>query len=651
MNKTQFGQWPSPITAQSVAATGTRLAEASIENETIYWLESRPQEQGRTSLVSFDGSTQQDVLPPPWNIRSKAHEYGGGAYCVRNNKVFFVNGEDQNIYQFNVDDTQGPEALTQDDGRYADLFFDSKKRILYCVEELHLGSQAKDVKNQLVGFRIEPEKITKILIHDKHDFYSSPSTSPCGRWISWLCWDHPNMPWDASQCYVAALRSNGDVSEPRIVAGNGEESIFQPQWGPSGDLFWVSDKSNWWNLYTLSKKSLNSSESAKQVSFLEAECATPQWTFNMSTYSFTSATEIVVCFSREGFWSLHQLDLTTGLLTEHHTELTQISSIQSRNGQTVFLGSNASQPSNVFVLDGKSLKNITQFKCELEPSWYSQPKPFSFETTHDEVAHAFFYPPTNPNISATKGAKPPVIVLCHGGPTGATSPDLNNKIQFWTSRGFAVIDVNYRGSTGYGRAYRRSLYRYWGIKDVADVCMAAKHAVNQGWIHPKQKVIKGSSAGGFTVLAALTQTRFFDAGTSLYGIGDLDILVHDTHKFEAHYMDTLIAPYETDKKTYFNRSPLHKVDRLNCPLLLFQGLKDAVVPPNQAELFFTASKTTGRPVAYFTYPEEGHGFRRGDTIEHMLEAELYFYQRIFGLEKNTKPDFFIHNLDDTTSKS
>ncbi|MDQ2075399.1 S9 family peptidase [Marinimicrobium sp. ABcell2] len=636
-----YGSWRSPISAQSLTAQSVRLGEPQLDGDDCYWLESRPQEQGRNALVHLatDG-TQRDLLPSPLSVRTRVNEYGGGSYCVHQGNVFFVLDSDQRVYQLAPN---GDPLPVSPEGayRYADLTVDTARNRLICVREDHSHPKTEE-RHEIVALALDGSGETQILVSGA-DFYSNPQISPDTNRLSWLSWQHPNMPWDGTECHVARLNERGVPVESECIAGGPNESVFQPQWSPDGELFFVSDRSNWWSLYRWVDGEVET------LCRQEAEFATPQWVCGMSTYGFLSSGALLCCYSREGQWQLAHFDLTHFALTDIETGLTDISSVRCANGQGLFLGANPTQSTRLWRFDPRlelALFPIARSAQEDPPGKFlSEPQQVTFDTRDGEEAHGFYYPPHNPNYQAPEGDLPPLLVVCHGGPTGATQAALNVKIQFWTSRGFAVLDVNYRGSTGYGRTYRDRLKGNWGHTDVIDVCSGVDYLTQARLVHPQKCAIRGSSAGGYTVLAALTFGDSFQAGASLYGVGDLESLARDTHKFESRYLDTLVGPYPAEADLYRARSPIHHVERLQCPVIFLQGLEDKIVPPNQAQAMVQALTKKGVPNALVEFPEEGHGFRQAKNIERALEAELYFYGQVFGFKPADElPEVDIANL-------
>ncbi|GAB4205072.1 MAG: S9 family peptidase [Coleofasciculaceae cyanobacterium] len=639
-----YGSWKSPITADLIVAGTVGLGGIALDGENIYWTEGRPAEAGRNVLVrrTPDGKTT-DVTPPPFNVRTRVHEYGGGSFTIKDGIIYFSNFADQRLYK-QAPDTE-PQPLTPafsplsqggsgGDRRYADAVIDSPRSRIICVCEDHTAG-GHEPTNTLVSINLDNGEDVQVLASGS-DFYSSPRLSPDHSQLAWLSWNHPNMPWDGTQLWVAQFKDDGSLSEPQLVAGGVTESIFQPEWSPDGVLYFVSDRTGWWNFYRwqpdLGKGGVWEVESLCEM---EAEFGLPQWVFGMSTYAFESSDRIICTYTQQGIWHLATLDTQTKQLDVIDTPYTDISSIHAVPGQAVFIAGSATEPTAVVQIDLTNKQiNVLKRSSELEidPDYLSTPQSIAFPTENGLTAYAIFYPPKNKDYTAPDGEKPPLIVKSHGGPTAATSSAFNLKIQYWTSRGFAFVDVNYGGSTGYGREYRQRLNDNWGIVDVDDCANAAKYLAQQGLVDSERVAIAGGSAGGYTTLAALTFRDVFKAGASYYGVSDLEILAKETHKFESRYLDGLIGPYPERKDLYEMRSPMHFTHQLSCPVIFFQGLEDKVVPPNQAEMMVEALKTKGLPVAYVAYEGEQHGFRRAENIKRTLEGELYFYSRIFGFE-------------------
>lgn len=643
------GSWTSPISAQALTAQSVRLAEPQFDQDSLskeyqgdcYWLESRPQEKGRSCIVKRTGDGKVfDVTPAPINVRSKAHEYGGGHYCAHQGVVYFVLADDQRIYFIDTNKDQlTPIAITLDGPyRYADLSVDAQRQQLIAIREDHTDKTSEE-KHQIVAISLTDGDTS--VLQQGCDFYTNPRLSPDGTQLSWLSWNHPDMPWDNTQVWCANINTDLQLNKARKIAGGDDEnpeSCFQPSWSPDGQLYWVSDKNNWWNLYRLNAQ--DEKDESECVFEMAAEFATPQWVFGMSCYSFIDADNLLCCFSQNGQWHLACIDFETHMLSQLDSPYSDISALNASCGKIAFLGAANTHAAELVFIDGENQHIIARSSnTEFDARYLSSPKAVTFPTgknptasDNTEIAHGFYYPPTNPDFQSLDNEKPPLVVLAHGGPTGATESSLNLKIQYWSSRGFAVLDVNYRGSTGYGREYRDKLKNNWGITDVEDVCAGAEFLIQQGLADKNRVAIKGSSAGGYTVLAALAFSETFSAGCSLYGIGDLQTLASDTHKFESRYLDGLVGPWPAAKDIYLNRSPINHIEKLNCPVIFFQGLDDKVVPPNQAEDMFDALINKGIATAYVPFEGEGHGFRQAQNIERALEGELDFYGKVFGFK-------------------
>jgi dipeptidyl aminopeptidase/acylaminoacyl peptidase len=599
-----YGSWASPVTADLIAGGTLRLGSPWIDGGAVYWLEGRPKEGGRYVVVR-DGEA---LTPAPFNVRSRVHEYGGGAYAVANGVVYFVNFADQRIYRH--EPGTSPEALTAEGQlRYADLQVDGPRGRIVCVVEDHSGPG--EARNYLGAVSLADGSVTTLA--EGHDFYSSPAVGPGGR-LAWLAWNHPNMPWDGTELHV--------VDAERIAGGPGE-SIFQPEWSPSGVLHYVSDASGWWNLY----------RSGRRLFAIDAELGEPAWTFGGKTYGFDGRGRLVGYYEQGGRAQLFALEGDQPRPIE--TPYTSIGNLRVAGHVAVFVGGSPTEPSSIVRLDlasGQATVLARSSDLRIDPGYVSLPRAIEFPTEGGLTAHGIFYPPANREHEGPAGERPPLLVLSHGGPTGATGTTFSPSIQYWTSRGIAVLDVNYGGSTGYGREYRQRLNGQWGIVDVDDCVNGARYLVERGEVDGARLAIRGGSAGGYTTLAALAFRDTFRAGASYYGVSDLGALAEDTHKFESRYLDSLIGPYPARRDLYEARSPIHHVEGLSAPTIFFQGLEDKVVPPDQAERMVEALKKKGVDVEYIPFEGEQHGFRRAENIQRALEAELAFYGRVFGFK-------------------
>jgi dipeptidyl aminopeptidase/acylaminoacyl peptidase len=622
-----YGSWKSPITADLIVAGTVSLDQVVLDGQDVYWLEGRPAEAGRYVVVrrTPHGKTE-DVTPAPFNARTRVHEYGGGSYTVADGVVYFSNFVDQRIYRQRPGEL--PTAITPEGKtRYADCVVDRRRQSLICVREDH-SDPAHEAVNTIVRVPLAGNDAGQVLAAG-NGFCSSPRLSPDGSRLAWLTWNHPNMPWDGTELWVGELDDAGTIQSPQRVAGGAAESIFQPEWSPDGTLYIVSDRSGWWNLYRWRDGKVEA------LAPREAEFGRPQWVFGMSTYAFATPQRIVCSYTTRGTWQLARLDTESGRLDVLELPFTDFSSVQASPTHLVCVAGAGTEAAAVIRLDlasGKFERLRRSSSVTVDPGYLSVPQAIEFPTEGGRTAHAFYYPPANKDFTAPTGEKPPLLVISHGGPTGSTSSVLRLTIQYWTSRGIAVVDVNYGGSTGYGRAYRERLNDNWGIVDVNDCVHAARFLVERGAADGRRLAIRGGSAGGYTTLAVLTFRNQFQAGASHYGVSDLEALAKETHKFESRYLDRLIGPYPERKDLYEQRSPVHFADRLSCPVILFQGLEDKVVLPNQAEMMVAALKAKGLPVAYVAFEGEQHGFRKAENIKRALDGELYFYSRVFGFD-------------------
>ena len=638
MKTLPFGTWSSPITPDSIVAETIRLASVSLDAGRLGWLEGRPGDAGRNVLVrTNDAGGSDDLTPPPFNVRSRVHEYGGGAYAVSGDRVWFSNFEDGRIYA--QTGTTAPAPLTAEgSARFADLTVDPRRRRLLAVRETHRDGAPP--ANDLVSISVDDGSVR--VLASGHDFFAAPAPSPDGRQLAWLAWDQPDMPWDAAALWLAELDLDGAPGAPVRIAGGSGSAAFQPAWSPDGALWCVVDPEGWWNLHRWHDGELRCMFRA------ESEFGKPLWQLGTTTFGFDASGCVVCTWRSEGAWRLGRL-APDGAMTEIPSLWTSLDSVVVEGSTAAFIGGAPDRSASVVSLDlesGETHVHRTSSALSIDDDILSRPIALSFPIGDEgEVAHGYYYPPRNASCRAPAGELPPLLVMSHGGPTGATGDTLNPATQFWTSRGFAVLDVDYRGSTGYGRAYRERLYGEWGVADVEDCVAGALHLAETGRADRERLAIRGGSAGGYTTLSALTFHDAFRAGASYYGISDLEVLAADTHKFEARYLDRLVGEWPADREVYRARSPLHHASRLACPIIFFQGLDDRVVPPNQAELMVDALDRQGLPVACLMFEGEGHGFRSADTIRRCLAAELLFYARILGFEPaDALPPLEIRNL-------
>lgn len=630
MRTAPFGSWKSPISSALIARGAMRLGDVAVSDGVAYFTESRPEEQGRAVLVRATSDGQlEDLVPAPFDVRTRVHEYGGGSFAMEGGAAFFSNVSDGRLYRVALG--AHPDPITPPVNlRYAAMQVDTPRRRLIAVVEDH-STGRHEPENRLESLRTDGSGGPIVLARGA-DFYSSPRLSPDGRELAWLEWHHPNLPWDGTELWIGALDADGQVVRKRRIAGGPSESIFQPEWARDGTLYFVSDASGFWNLHAWRGGSV------VPVCPMEAEFGLPQWVFEMSTYAPLDDGRLLATWTRGGRFELGIVDPRTASVEHVPTPYTEISSVRAAGKMAVFGAAAPNAGQCIVALDwesGSTRVLRTLGRVELDEHYVSEPRSITFPTTRGRVAHAHYYPPRNPGYVAPPGGAPPVLVKSHGGPTAAASTALNLRTQYYTTRGIGVLDVDYRGSTGYGRAYREELDGNWGVADVDDCASAAQQLAARGEADPERLMITGGSAGGFTTLAALTFRGVFRAGASHYGISDLEALARDTHKFESRYLERLIGPYPARKDLYVERSPIHHVDRISCPVIFFQGLEDKVVPPNQAEAMVEALRRKHVPAEYVPFPGEHHGFRRAENISRAIDEEIGFFARVLGFELST----------------
>ena len=617
------GTWTSPISAAVVAAGAVPLSQIALDGADVLWLAGRASEAGRTTLQRLRAGATIEPTPGPFNVRTRVHEYGGGAYAADGGTVWFSHFADNHLYQ--VEDGGEPVMITKEDAvRYADFVPDRARSRLVAVREDHLAGEAYPVNTICaVGF-----DGSETILVDGNDFYAAPRLSPDGRQLAWLCWDHPRMPWQGTELWVADVTLDGSVVDGRLIAGGMDESICQPEWSPDGLLHFVSDRSGWWNVYRFEHGVVH------PLYPRDAEFGGPQWSFGASMYGFRSSEEIICTYIEDGISRLGRLSTRGCTLTPIDTPYQEIRELRVSPERVAVLAGSPTIALELALIDPDTQERtvLVQSIADLPDEGYlSVPRSIRYPSMQGRSAYAFHYAPANADFELPAGELPPLIVIGHGGPTSMATSTLKLATQFWTSRGFAVLDVNYGGSSGFGRIYRDLLKGQWGVIDVEDCVAGARHLAEQGLVDPERLLIRGSSAGGLTTLCALTFHDVFKAGASYYGVSDLAGLDADSHKFESHYNEYLIAPKAQAQAVYRARSPIHHTDALKRPMIFFQGLDDKVVPPQQSETMVDALRARGVPVAYLTLEGEGHGFRKADSVVRTLEAELAFYLRVFGI--------------------
>ena len=651
-----FGSWPTPITSATVVRAAAGLGAVALDGDAVTWSEQRPGEGGRTQIVRRVGDGPPvDLLPEGLNARTAVHEYGGGAWWVSGSTLWFANWADQRLHR--LDEGAAPVAVSPEPevprgDRWADgdVHPDGRWMVAVCEHHPPDGGPA-DVVNEVVLLDTTGDLPVRVLVSGP-DFVSDPRFSPDGRRLCWLQWSHPDMPWDGTELCVADVRpaaTGPALAHPAVIAGRPDqgrgghgdgESVFQPRWAPDGSLWFASDRSGWWNLYRWVPPSAGAPGRGTVEAMVEidAEIGVPQWVFGQSRYAFVAGDHVVFAYQRDGRDQL-ALRLPGGGTRDLDVPYSSIAAVQADGDRVVFVGASATtEPAVVGVridaAGATSRPDILRPPRDLGigPGWFSVPEAIDFPTSGGRTAHALFYPPTNPEATAPPEGAPPLLVVIHGGPTGAARPMLQLGIQYWTSRGFAVVDVNYGGSTGYGRAYRNQLRGNWGVVDLDDCEAAARWLADQGRVDPERMCIRGGSAGGYTALAALAFRDTFAAGASHYGVADLAVLATETHKFESRYLDGLVGPLPQRRDLYEARSPLHHLDGFDRPLIVLQGLEDEIVPPDQAEMIVEALRARRVPVAYVTFAGEQHGFRQAANIRRALDAELSFYGQVLGFD-------------------
>ena len=631
-----YGSWASPLSAAALAAGGINFGDLRSANGRLYWVENVPARGGEVSLFSFSHGATAQVTPNGANVRTRVHEYGGASFIAVGDTVFYSQLSDQRLYELKPGAAARP--VTPPDYRYADCIAvagaANSAAALLCVREDH--TNPAHVRNALVRLPLPIDGAgTGVgtgageVLFDRSDFVSYPRLSPDGRRLAFITWNHPNMPWDGTQLQVAELTAAG-LKPPVVVAGGAAESVLEPQWDADGTLYFISDRTGFWNLYA------DRAAGAQAIWPRAAEFAAPLWQFGQSNYVLLGDGRAVVCFSERGIERLAVVDLkkrTSRELDLPYVEFSHLTRIDAQHIAAV-VGASKSLPSivSIDIVSGKATTLRSAGESPLQADSISVAVPIDFPSAHGRTAHAFYYPPTNPRYRGVPGTLPPLLALVHGGPTSQASPALRSSVQFWTSRGMALVDVNYGGSSGYGRAYRQALNGNWGVVDVEDVIAAVRFLVGSQRADAMRTAISGGSAGGYTVLVALSTSDVFHAGTDRFGVSDMTALARDTHKFESRYVDSLIGPLPEAQAIYDSRSPLNHLDGFKVPVLVLQGADDPVVPPNQSQRIVDALRARHVPVAYILYPGESHGFRKPETIINSQQAELAFYGRIFGFK-------------------
>ena len=625
-----YGSWKSPITLDMVAHGTVNLLRIALDGPDTYWAEVRPAEGGRAVIVKRgpDGAPE-DVTPPGFSVGSMVNEYGTRSYTVADGVVYFSNHEDQRVYRHRPGETPLP-ITPEGNFRYGSKLMHRGLGRIICIRENHTDPDEEHPISEIVAIDVDGLGDPEVLLAD-NDFHSSPCLSPDGKRIAWLNWDHPNMPWDGTELWVAPLNDDVTLGEATLVAGGIAEAVMQPEWSPTGELYFISDRTDWANLYRWRNGEV------EPICPMEAEFARSNWWVGMCSYGFDSPHSLICSYSQRGHWSLARISLDDKRLTPIEFPYWEMGhgDLQVDPGRVALVAGSPVQPLSLMEVrleDGETEVLRVEFDEALPSGYASLPETIEFPTNNDETAHAFFYPPTNAEYAARDDEKPPLLVTCHGGPHSAASAELNLTTQYWTSRGVAVLDVNYGGSTGYGRHYRERLIGEWGVVDVDDCVNAALHVICRGDADANRVAISGGSAGGFTALASMAFRDVFKAGASYFGVSDLEALLSGIHKFDAHSLVGLVGPYPLYRRRYVERSPINFPEYATCPVIFFQGLEDTIVPAIQSEEMFNTLRQNGVPTAYLAFEGEYHGFKMAETIKRCLSAEFYFYSRIFGFE-------------------
>lgn len=644
VTQSPYGSWKSPIDSTLIVSNMVRMGKVCLDGGDLFWLETRPEESGRDMICSMrEDKCLQDITPQPFNSRTRVHEFGGGGFAAASGLIFFSNLLDQRVYvqekgkdgQFQVPRPLTPEpAAPGKHLRFADLALDKKRARLIAVQEDHRETD-QDSPAAIVSIELTGESSSAPLcLTSGADFYTSPRVSQDGSKLAWLQWNHPDMPWYQTELWIADITDDGTLENKQMIAGDANNAITQPEWSPDGLLYFCSDRTGWWNIHRLKDGQID------QVMQADVECGVPHIYFGNTTYGFVSAERIICSFAEKGIWTLAELDTSTGKLSRIDCPFNEISFLKVDDKRAVFRAGSPSEPVSIVEFDHtKRTFKIVKRSFELEPelakdlpNYLSKPERIEFVSSNGRIAHAFYYPPKNSRFRPNDGELPPLIVKIHGGPNNQAFNSLDLTTQYWTSRGFALVDVNYGGSSGYGREYRDRLRLNWGIVDNQDAANAASYLIQRGDVDAKRIAITGMSAGGYATICGVTFHDVFAAGSAHFGIGDMEAMAGLFHKFQSRFLHTMIAPFPKDREEYRKRSAVNYIEKINCPLLLFHGALDSIVPISQSEILFEKLTKANKASALVCFADEPHVFRKAENIKLTMETELAFYSLIFKFE-------------------
>lgn len=647
-----YGTWDSPISVEDLTARTVTLSQLRVDGDATLWVEGRPNQGGRNVLLRRGpAGITEEVLPMiegstlP-DVRTRVHEYGGRAYAVSDGVIVFSHAGDNRVYKYDINNAQdGITPLTQlNKCRYGDFEIADVRDLVYAVCEDHSGDG--EPENYLVSIPLDgsgardADRVTRVF--SGTDFVMAPTISPDGTKLAWLTWNHPHMPWTGAQLRVASLDFSGNIDRQLTLIKEEDVAVYEPRWTLSGDLIHVDDSNGWANLYRTEGFNWIEGEEANQwmtrlrtrrLHPSEKAFSHPHWQLGLHSFDNLDDEHLVCSWAEGDYWHLGTIRIDNGELETWETGWWPVGNIVAAERRVAMLADSATEtPAIVEIKNGEVKELRSSTWTDLTPELVSKAQAISWDTRDGEVSHGFYYPPASLEFVGPEGELPPLIVMVHGGPTSAARPGLSLSKQYWTSRGFAVLDVNHRGSTGYGRPYRERLNGHWGVMDVNDAADGVQYLADQGWIDPRRVAIRGGSAGGFTTLAALASSSVFTAGTSLYGIADLRVLAEETHKFESRYLGRLIGSQDPSDPIWQERSPINHIENIKAPLLLLQGSDDHVVASSQAHMMKNALEKLGRTVKLKIYEGEGHGFVRDETIRDAYETELAFYREAWGMK-------------------